>query len=103
MDADRMLYTAIGELVRLARKRAELSQEELAQRVKLTRTSISNIERGTQRMLVDTVYAIADALSTSVYELLPATPPKQAASTDSTGKSELKPEEEEWVERVLSH
>lgn len=51
----------------------EMTQEELGRQVGLTRTSITNIERGRQRVQVHTLYAIAGALRVQPAELLPGT------------------------------
>lgn len=48
-----------------------MTQEDLALKVSLTRTSIINIEKGRQQLLVHTLVDIARALSVSVPELLP--------------------------------
>jgi transcriptional regulator with XRE-family HTH domain len=48
-----------------------VSQADLAAAVGLTRTSISNIEKGRQKMLVHTFLDIARALGIEPLELLP--------------------------------
>jgi transcriptional regulator with XRE-family HTH domain len=63
----------MGKLICIERERAKLTQDELAQRVGLTRTSISNIEGGRQKIQVHTLYAIAEALHAPVDTLLPLT------------------------------
>lgn len=69
---ERACYKAIGERIRAKRETNGLSQLDLAEQVKLTRTSISNIESGNQKPLVDTLYLVAHALGTSIHDLLPA-------------------------------
>ena len=66
-----ILYQEIGELVRSARKRARLTQDELAERAGLTRTSITNVEAGNQQLRVHTLINISDALGVSPMSLLP--------------------------------
>ena len=63
-------YEEVGRLVSKAR-RGRLTQDELARRVALTRTSITNIEKGRQRVMLHTLAQIADALGTSISKLLP--------------------------------
>lgn len=46
-------------------------QKTLAARLGLSRTSISNIERGTQRIFIDQLYEAADALKVDVSKFLP--------------------------------
>ena len=65
------LYAAIGMAVREARQDRQMTQEQVAQAVGLTRTSIVNIEAGRQRLTIDTLYDIADALSIQAVSLMP--------------------------------
>lgn len=63
-------YRGFGERVRRARGR-DLTQEELAGRVKLSRTSIANIEAGRQRVPLHMIYTFAQALGVAPEALLP--------------------------------
>lgn len=65
------LYKAIGDLILTARTRKHMTQVDLAVRVGLTRTSITNIEAGKQRVAIETLYEIALALRVPVGSLLP--------------------------------
>ncbi len=65
------LYIEIGQRIHIARKGCDLSQQELADAIGLTRTSISNIERGIQHLTIHTLFDIATVLAMSIYELLP--------------------------------
>ena len=71
-DETMKLYTEIGRRIRNARVAKNLSQEGLAVGVGLTRTSITNIEKGRQKLLVHTLWAIARELSVDVSSLLPS-------------------------------
>jgi transcriptional regulator with XRE-family HTH domain len=64
-------YAEVGRRVRLARERAGLTQDVLAARVLLSRTSITNIERGRQKVLLHTFCSLADALGVAAAVLLP--------------------------------
>lgn len=64
-----LLYRLIGERVRS--RRGSLTQNELAERVGLGRTSITNLESGTQRMPLHYLWRIAEALGCEVAELIP--------------------------------
>lgn len=55
-------YAALGAAVRLRRDQLGLTQTELSERVGLSRTSITNIERGRQRLLADQLHAVASSL-----------------------------------------
>jgi transcriptional regulator with XRE-family HTH domain len=59
----------LGQIIRLARQRAGLTQEDLAARVSRTPESISNIERGLQEPGVKTVQSLAKALGLPLSEM----------------------------------
>ncbi len=61
---------ALGESIRRHRDQ-RMTQAELAQRVGLSRTSVTNIECGRQRLLVDQLVDIAAALEVPVADLVP--------------------------------
>ncbi|WP_395015326.1 helix-turn-helix domain-containing protein [Dongia sp.] len=69
---DDSLYRLFGDRVREIRDQKNVTQEELARRVDLSRTSITNIEKGRQRVLLHQVVEIASALDVNVRELMPA-------------------------------
>lgn len=71
MDNPVELYTAIGIRIRQEREDRELTQEELAGRSGIGRTSLTNIEAGRQRLLVHQLWRIARALSVQPRELFP--------------------------------
>jgi transcriptional regulator with XRE-family HTH domain len=66
-------YVELGSRIARARKSHNLTQGELADLVQLTRTSITNIEKGRQKVLAHTVATLAAALSMDVAALMPAT------------------------------
>lgn len=71
-------YVALGrQIAQVRQSRSKMTQEDLALKVSLTRTSIINIEKGRQQLLVHTLVNIARALGVSVPELLP--PPGDVA------------------------
>jgi transcriptional regulator with XRE-family HTH domain len=65
---------AIGENVRAARVKARLSQEQLAERVSVSRNYITQIETGRKRPAIKLLEAISDAMSTPVSALLDGDP-----------------------------
>ncbi len=73
MAAEREYYLEVGRKIRTARKRAELTQQDLADEVDLSRTSITNIENGNQPVSLWLLNLIADAVARDVIELLPST------------------------------
>jgi transcriptional regulator with XRE-family HTH domain len=67
------LYKAFGKSVKIRREKLRMTQEQLAQKVGISRASIANIEGGRQNVLLHHVYRIASALEFSKpSELLPA-------------------------------
>jgi transcriptional regulator with XRE-family HTH domain len=64
-------YALVGSKVRSARLAAEISQEFLANKVGLTRSSVANLEAGRQRIALHLFAAIAHALNKDACELLP--------------------------------
>lgn len=48
-----------------------MTQEHLAEMTSLSRTSITNIERGNQLVSVTSLYELAEALDIEISELLP--------------------------------
>jgi len=65
------IYIIIGENIQRARNKVNIKQDELASKVQLGRTSITNIEKGKQKILIHTLYQIAFALGVPIQDLLP--------------------------------
>jgi transcriptional regulator with XRE-family HTH domain len=62
---------AFSRRLRELRTSAHLSQETLASRSSLSRTSITNIEKGRQHVSLDVLYRLADAMGVEPRALLP--------------------------------
>ena len=73
MRADRF-YVGFGKLVRKRRQAMLMTQAQLAKRLVMSRTSITNIERGRQRINLHQLLQIAAVLRVSHECLLPALP-----------------------------
>ncbi len=87
-----LIYEALGEKIRRARAVRDMRQAELAKRVGLSRTSITNVELGRQGMAVHQLFEFADALGVEPFDLLPAEwPTLQKPSED------VPPELSDWV------
>ncbi|MCC0000315.1 MAG: helix-turn-helix transcriptional regulator [Methylobacteriaceae bacterium] len=76
------LYRLFGSRVRALREEKNVTQDELAKRVDLSRTSITNIERGRQRVLLHQMVGIAQALDADPTELIPKPESKPALRDD---------------------
>lgn len=61
------LTCGLGAVILELRKRKRVTQIELAKAVGLERTSITNIEKGKQKISVHTLAAIADALGVEMH------------------------------------
>ncbi len=66
-------YELFGQRVRSARMDQGLNQEALGHRVGLERSSISNVEKGRQRVQLHMLLAFAAALEVEPMQLLPDT------------------------------
>lgn len=58
-------HQATGMRIRIIREAVGMTQEELAKRVGYTRVSVTNIETGRQRLLMDVIEQFAKALNTT--------------------------------------
>lgn len=75
-------YRLLGGRVEAARRRRGLTQAALGKRLTppQTRASISNIEKGTQRVLAHTLVQLAAALDTTIADLVPGVTAQHATS-----------------------
>ena len=65
-----MLEITVGELVKKQRKKLNLTQAELAEKINSDSCYISRIETGTRKISIDNLVALANALNTSSDYLL---------------------------------
>lgn len=70
------LYRLLGERIRKLREGLEtpegrMTQAGLAALVNLERTSITNIEKGSQKVSLHALYGICEALDANVLDILP--------------------------------
>ncbi len=70
MAAQEDFYVQLGLLIRKARVDAHLTQQELADALFISRTSLTNIEKGNQRILVHTLMDIAHSVGIKPNKLL---------------------------------
>lgn len=63
-------HISVGIRIRMIRETLGLSQVDLAKRVGLQRVSVTNIEVGRQRLLLDGIERFATALGTTPKHLL---------------------------------
>jgi DNA-binding XRE family transcriptional regulator len=68
---EQRLYKYIGRLVKAHRQELKVTQDQLAERVGVTRTSITNIEAGSQKLPLYLLFRICAALNLEGADLLP--------------------------------
>jgi len=96
----RRIQRAFGVRLQTARARKGSLQKVLAGHLNLSRTSISNIERGTHRVFLDQVYAAAYALGVEVTDLVPTVAEIYASERVHTASDNPLPEK---VAREADH
>lgn len=96
-------YEEVGRRIRDARKRRKppLTQQGLADLVSLTRTSITNVEKGRQKFLLHTLADIAAALQVDPASLLPQSDGESAQRLEEALKNRP-PAEKEWIKTAVS-
>lgn len=103
MLVEEEIYVTVGRRVRTRREQLTMTQDDLARAVDLTRTSISNIEQGRQKIQVHMLYRLAHALGLVPDALLPLTEPTTTPDlTTDPQVLALPPPEQDWVQRVLA-
>lgn len=100
MADPKAFYREVGQNVRMKREQLGLTQEALASQVALKRTSITNIEKGRQRLLLHTFVDIAQALSVEPALLLPAVIGGSKERLDAKLK-EYSSSQQDWIKTTL--
>lgn len=97
-----LLYKAFGALVRAARAKSKLTQEDLGKRMGLSRTAITNIEKGSQGVSLQQLYELAAQLKVAPNDLLPSAD-LDALSRTSTQVQELvaQPADQELLIKIM--
>jgi len=91
------LYQLIGERLASARKRKlSLSQDAIAERLHISRTSVSNIERGKQKAPLSLLYLYCIEIDKDINEIIPSLNEVVTKKTGTTiilnGKSQVVPD-----------
>lgn len=75
MISDDKLYRVLGARIKKLREgedgRSRLTQAELAGKIGLERTSITNIEKGNQKVPIHVLYKLCEVLKVDVSSMLP--------------------------------
>lgn len=89
---------AFGKKLAEERKRSEITQVELGDRVGVVRTTIANIEAGRQSISLPLLYRIALALKCDLNSLLP---PIETSLANIGETTESPSKKRGWAERVI--
>lgn len=87
MIDEKRLYRALGERLKALREQqreGKVTQASLARDVGLERTSITNIERGNQKVPLHVLYRICEVLQVPVNDVLPTLSDIKAAPVEAT-------------------
>lgn len=71
MKNEAQYYQELGQRIQRVRRQQNLTQENLASLVGLSRTSVVNIERGRQKVLAHILVRLAAALKVGLADLAP--------------------------------
>ena len=71
MNSEEQFYIELGAKIASIRNDKDISQEVLAEFLKLSRPSVANIEKGRQRPSIITLTLIANFLKVDVSEIIP--------------------------------
>src|SRR6185437_15976196 len=93
------LYKQLGQTIRIRRDRAGMTQEDLAKAVRLSRTSVTNIERGRQQLLLHQLLDFAKALKAEPHELLDEITPVNDIDIE-TAIEEVPPEVQKLIAQL---
>ena len=63
-------YKAIGKRIKIARIKADMKQDQLAERAKLSPTHVSNVETGTTKVSLSAIFSLANAFGVTADDLL---------------------------------
>jgi transcriptional regulator with XRE-family HTH domain len=94
-------YKALGVKLEEARQRANYTQEGLARAVGLSRTSITNIEKGRQPVQAHILARLAEVLNTSIVALVPHREDVEEPAVTNKIATYQAPTQV-WVKRVIS-
>ena len=100
MTDQQAFYAEVGRRIRQTREERGLTQEVLAELVSLTRTSITNIEKGRQKILAHTLVDLATALRVAPATLLPESNTTADSELDELLKERSRAEQD-WIKVAI--
>ena len=69
---EEVINRMLGQRIRTLRSKNKITQQQLAADLEISRTSITNIEAGGQKISVHLLYEVSRALNVTFLELLPS-------------------------------
>jgi transcriptional regulator with XRE-family HTH domain len=93
-------YRAAGLQIQQARK-GRMTQAQLARASSLTRTSITNIEKGRQKIFLHTLFDIALALGVEPTTLLPQEKQMESRNQAAELPNDLKEKDRALIQRAI--
>jgi transcriptional regulator with XRE-family HTH domain len=95
-----VIYGVVGERIRTRRKTLGLTQEQLAQKLEISRASLANIETGRQSLL----YSIARAIELAPESLLPVIDisVEEGAGASIELPDDLDSEQKRQIEQIIA-
>jgi transcriptional regulator with XRE-family HTH domain len=105
-DVAERLYRLLGARIRTRRQKLGITQEALAGRIRRTRTSVSNLEAGRQKLPLHQLLLVARALDTDIRDLLPSreelASPERVPVQVGSSKAVVTPATAELIQDILS-
>lgn len=96
------LYRLLGSRIRDVRRAAGLTQAELASAMSLSRTSVTNIEKGRQHLLIHSLFDIARAVGGTPEELLSGLLPTAPSEVRERIPGDVRGKDRQWMESLMS-
>ena len=96
-------YRTLGRSVRKAREKAKLTQSKLGEAIGLSRTSVTNLEKGRQHIPLHLLFAIGEAVGRDAGTLLPGAEEMRAINEFEVPADINDPEIARWLTSVMRH
>jgi len=103
MNEEKTFYIELGKKIAEARRRSRITQQELGRLVGLSRTSVTNIEKGRQPVLVHMLVRISEALNINAVTLLSASKPQNEQPKGvSKSLNKYNKSVQQWVNSIMT-
>lgn len=96
-----LIYSLIGTRIRKRRMDLGRTQADLADKLNIARTSIANIEAGSQQSPLYVIYMICEELGIGIHDLLPSMSEVSISKKLKVQGGELTPEISKLVDNIL--